>query len=147
MIILHASFLRGEFLVWEETPEEPETSTAKRPGKRRKLRKDSVDPEPLPYDASAEKLSSIFKEIGFDFKISKKSIRSMTIWLPTLENQPLPSSPLIADPPESVREAPPAPWKVTVLRLPLERAVEFLCRSINRQILGPGIIIGKDLSF
>ncbi len=30
MIILHAAFLEGEFLLWGETPEEPETSVVKK---------------------------------------------------------------------------------------------------------------------
>jgi len=147
MIALHAAFFEGEFLLWGETPEEPETSVVKKPRNKKNLRPIQANPEPFCYDAGAEKLSSALKEIGFDFKVIKKSIRSIAIWLPTVDSQPVPSSPLIGELRESVRRATLTPWKVTGLRLPLEKAVEFLCRCTAKQTLGPGIIVGKDLSF
>ena len=147
MIILHATFLEGEFLLWGETPGEPATSVVRKPRNKNHLRAGPANPSPLRYDAGVEKLSSVLKEIGFDFKVIKKSTRLMVAWLPTLDNQPVPSSPLIGEFQESVRKATLVPWKVTGLRLPLEKAIEFLCRSTGKQILGPGIIVGKDLSF
>ena len=147
MIILHTAFLEGEFLLWGEIPEEPETSAVKKPRCKNNLQPGPANPQPLRYDAGVEKLSSVLKEIGFDFKVIKKSIQSMTVCLPTVDDQPVPSSPLIGESPESVRKATLVPWKVTGLRLPLEKAVEFLCRSTGKQILGPGMIVGKDLSF
>src|SRR4030043_689451 len=147
MIILHATFLEGEFFLWGEMPEKPETLAAKRPRNKGNLRGNPANPKPLRYDAGIEKLSSGLKEIGFDFNPIKKFIRSMTIWLPTMDDQPVPSSPLIGEPPESAKKANLVPWKMTGLQLPFEKAVEFLCRSIGKQILGPGIIVGKDLTF
>src|SRR4030042_1969375 len=147
MIILHASFLEGEFLLWGEIPKEPRNLEVKKPRYRSNLRADPANPIPLPYDAGVEKLSSVLKKIGFDFKVIKKSTRPMVAWLPTVGNQPIPSSPLIGEPPESAKKANLVPWKMTGLQLPLEKAVEFLCRSIGKQILGPGIIVGKDLTF
>ena len=93
MIILNATFLEGEFFLWGEMPEEPETLAVKRPRNKSNLRGNPADPKPLRYDAGIEKLSSGLKEIGFDFKPIKKFIRSMTIWLPTVDDQPVPSSP------------------------------------------------------
>ncbi|PIV21131.1 MAG: ATP-dependent helicase [Deltaproteobacteria bacterium CG03_land_8_20_14_0_80_45_14] len=147
MIILHATFLEGEFLLWGETPGESVTSVVRKPRSKNHLRAGPANPNPLRCDAGVEKLSSVLKEIGFDFKVIKKSTRPMVAWLPTLHNQPVPSSPLIGEFPESAREATLVPWKVTGFRLPLEKAVEFLCRSTGKQILGPGMIVGKDLTF
>jgi len=147
MIILHATFLEREFFLWGEIPDKPKTSVVKKSRNKSDLRFGPTNPKPLQYDAGVEKLSSVLKEIGFDFKVIKKSTRLIIAWLPTLDNQPIPSSPLIGESPESVKEATLAPWKVTGFRLPLERAVEFLCRSKGKQILGQGIIVGKDLSF
>jgi len=147
MIILHAAFLEGKFFLWGERPEVPETLAAKKPRIKSNLRRNPANLIPLRYDAGIEKLSSVLKEIGFDFKPIKKFIRSMTIWLPTVDDQPVSSSPLIGEPPESAKKANLVPWKMTGLQLPLEKAVEFLCRSIGKQILGPGIIVGKDLTF
>lgn len=147
MIILHATFLERVFLLWGEIPDKPETSVAKKPRNKYKLQHSPANPTPLRYDAGAEKLSSVLKEIGFNFKVTKKSIRPMVAWLPTVDNQPVPSSPLIGESPESVGAMALVPWKVTGLQLPIAKAIEFLCRCIGKQILGPGMIVGKDLSF
>jgi SNF2 family DNA or RNA helicase len=147
MIILHAAFLEGELFLWGEMPEEPETPVVKKTRNKSKLHADRADLKLLRYDAGVGKLSSVLQEIGFDFKVIKKSIQSMTVRLPTVDNQPVPSSTLIGELPESVRKAALVPWKVTAFRLPLEKAVEFLCRCIGKQIFGPGVVIGKDLSF
>ena len=154
MIILHATFLESKFFLWGEIPDQPKNSAFKKVKKRHSglknkshLRSGPSHPKPLQYDADIGKLSSVLKEIGFDFKPIKKFIRSMTIWLPTVDDQPVPSSPLIGEPPESAKKANLVPWKMTGLQLPLEKAVEFLCRSVGKQILGPGIIVGKDLTF
>ena len=147
MIILHAAFIEGRFLVWGETPDGPKTSEVKKARDKGNLQTHLANPKAFRYDAGVEKLSAAFKEINFDFKISKKSFQRMTAWLPTVGNQPVSSSSLIGELPESIKKAVLLPWKVTALRLPLEKAVEFLCRNINKHILGPGIIVGKDLTF
>ena len=77
MIILHATFLEGKFFLWGEMPEEPETIAAKRPRNKSNLRGNPANPKPLRFDAGVEKLSSGLKEIGFDFKVIKKSTRTM----------------------------------------------------------------------
>ncbi|OGP64583.1 MAG: helicase SNF2 [Deltaproteobacteria bacterium RBG_13_47_9] len=146
MIILHAAFLEEEFFLWGETPGEPATSVIKKPRIKNHLRAGPANPEPLRYGAGVEKLSSVLKEIDFDFKVIKKSTQVMVVWLPTVDNQPVPSSSLISEPPESIGTATLVPWKVTGLRLPLEKAVEILCRCIGKQTLGLGIIVGKDLT-
>ncbi|MEW6374854.1 MAG: hypothetical protein AB1502_03570 [Thermodesulfobacteriota bacterium] len=132
MIILHASFLEGEFLLWGERPKEPVNSEVRRPRYKSNLGADPANPNPLPYDAGVEKLSTVLKEINFDFKVSKKSIRPMVAWLPTMDNRPVPSSPLIAEPPESIGSVTLVPWRVTGLQFPMEMTVEFLCRSIGK---------------
>jgi SNF2 family DNA or RNA helicase len=146
MIILHATFLEGEFFLWGETPQEPETQAAKKTKNKSNLQASRADLNLLRYDAGVGKLSSVLQEIGFDFKVIKKSIHSMIVWLPTVDNQPVPSSTLIGELSESVRKATLVSWKVTALRLPLEKAVEFLCGCIGKQVLGPGVVIGKDVS-
>jgi SNF2 family DNA or RNA helicase len=147
MIILHATFLETAFFLWGEKPKEPGNSEVKKPRYKSNLRVDPVNPILLPYDAGAEQLSSVLKEIGLDFKGTKKSIRPMVAWHPTMDNQPAPSSRLISEFPESGSKATLVPWKVTGVCLPVAKAIEFLCRCIGKQTLGPGMIVGKDLSF
>ncbi len=67
MIILHATFLEGEFFLWGEMPEEPETLAAKRPRNKSNLRGNPAHPKPLRYDAGIEKLSSGLKETSGNF--------------------------------------------------------------------------------
>jgi len=147
MIVLHAGVFENNFLLWGETPEGPDPLRVKRPTAKSHLRTGSVIPPPLRYGAGVERLSATFKQVGFDFKPARKSIESMTVWLPTAGGSPIPSSPLIAEPPESAVAPVLAPWNVTALRLPVEKAAEFLCRCIGTQTLGLGVIVGKDLSF
>jgi putative autoinducer-2 (AI-2) aldolase len=70
----------------------------------------------------------------------------MITWLPTVDRQPFPSSPLIAETPEGDAEAILVPWTVTGLRLSTEQVVKLLCASVGKQTLASGIIIGKDLA-
>ncbi len=55
MIILHTAFLEGEFLLWGEIPEEPETSAVKKPRCKNNLQPGPANPQPLRYDAGVEK--------------------------------------------------------------------------------------------
>ena len=71
----------------------------------------------------------------------------MILRLPAVGTRPVPSSPLIADPPDPKGEATLLPWRVSALRLSTERAVEFICACMGKQILASGVIISKDLVF
>ncbi len=147
MIILHGGVLKGNFFLWGEIPKDPDAQTALRPRRKRESGATASNPQPLCYDAGTEKLSVILKETGFGFKINKKSFESLIVWLPTAKNAPVPSSPMIGEAPEVAATAPLVPWKVTALRLPVDKAVEFLSQSESKQTLGLGIVVGKDLSF
>ena len=82
MIILHATFIEGEFLVWGETPEEPETSAVKKPRNKSNLRGGSVNPKLLRYDAGIEKLSSVLNSysINNSTDIAKAIINEAKFW-------------------------------------------------------------------
>jgi SNF2 family DNA or RNA helicase len=147
MIIIHAAIVEGKFFLWGETPEELDPQAIKGPKGKSHSRDDRSFPKPLCYNAGIEELSDALREIDFDFKISKNSTEPLAIWLPTLEGHPVPSSPLIAELPASIKAADLIPWKVNALRLPVDKAVEFLCRCSGRRTLWMGIIVGEDLSF
>jgi hypothetical protein len=104
----------------------------------------------LPFDPGPSGLRSELVEAGLRFPSPKGKTESKIIWLPTLEGKPSLSSPLIAELPdreEQVKKAVIRPWMITVLPLPMEKAVEFLGLCIGKSTLGPGLIIGKDLAF
>ena len=69
------------------------------------------------FDAGATDLSFSLKESGVSFKINKRSIESMILRLPAVGTLPVPSSSLIADPPDLEGEATVLTWKVSALRL------------------------------
>lgn len=147
MIVLHAGILEGQFFLWGEIPPEDQALLTK--GRKRKgdSRTASSFLKHLPYSAEEEKLSTVLKEAGFGFRASKRSTGIMIVWLPTVDNKPIPSSPLIAEAPEDGTKAILVPWTVTGLRLSTEQVVELLCASVGKQTLASGIIIGKDLAF
>jgi len=64
-----------------------------------------------------------------------------------MDNQPVASSPLIAEPPKSRAKPILTPWTVTTLPLSPEQAVEVLCACVGRQTLAPGVVVGGDLAF
>ncbi len=147
MIVLHAGILEKDFLLWGETPLGPEA-----PGKQKKTRTGVSKvarklSKPYPYDAGVERLFAALREAAFGFKVNNKAVKRVVIWLPTAENKPIPSSPLIADPPEASFTATLTPWPVTAIRLAPPEAAEFLCACAGKQTLAQGVIIGNDLAF
>jgi hypothetical protein len=46
-------------------------------------------------------LSVALREAGFDVLTDNKRIETVIAWMPTMDNQPVASSPLIAEPPKS----------------------------------------------
>ena len=64
-----------------------------------------------------------------------------------MNNKPVPSSRLIAQPPDNVAPSTLKSWKVTVLRLSPAETVEFLCNCMDKQTLGLGVVVGNDIAF
>lgn len=147
MIVLHGAVSESQFFLWGERPLEPQARTVKGRPRKGRPKDASAFPEVLPYDAGIEALTDTLKDAGFDFLTNESSSETMMVWLPTADNKPLPSSPLIAPSPGSDLEPILAPWKVTVLLLSIQQTVELLCSCVGKAILAPGVIIGKDLSF
>ncbi|MDD3581522.1 MAG: DEAD/DEAH box helicase [Desulfobacca sp.] len=143
MIILHAGWYDHQLVLWGETPSDLASPGPKPRGRQSKVPK----PPKLIFDAGAERLNQALGESGITWQADKNSINQVTAWLPTLNDQPLASSSLIADLPEPSEEIRLAPWQITALRLPVAVAVEFLCRGVNQEILGPGLLLGPDLVF
>ena len=122
MIILHGSILKGDFFLWGETSKDPDARIGLRPKREGDSKTAISNPQLLVYDAGTEKLSGILGEMASGFKINKKSFESPIAWLPTVENVPVPSNPMIDEVPEVATTALLVPWKVTALRLPVDKA-------------------------
>ena len=142
MLILHAGLNEGRFLLWGETPLPPD---APRPRRGRKAK--TATAQPLPFGADAEALTTALQDLLPDLAAVRDKPESVTLWLPTVAGQPLASGPLIAEPPESVARAAPAPWGVTVLPLTPRQTVDLIALCLDRETLAPGVLIGPTLAF
>jgi len=147
MIILHAGVLERQFFIWGEIPLEQKAPLYKKVRRKDAPKATSSLPKPLPYDAGREKLSAALKETGLSLKVSKRFAEAMIAWLPTVDNKPIPSSPLIAETQGDSAKCILFPWTVTSFSLSTKQVVEFLCACVGKQTLAPGIIVGKDLVF
>ncbi|MGH9968124.1 MAG: DEAD/DEAH box helicase [Pyrinomonadaceae bacterium] len=143
MIILHGALVQNRFHLWGETPRD---SAAPKPTpKGRKQKTKRTDLREFPYDpGTAAVLHKLF-EAGLEF--ADKDQNSLSVWLPTVGSVPLASSPLIATPPESTQSASLQPWAASSMLLQPGDAVELLCRCVDQELLAPGLIIGKDLTY
>ena len=139
MIALHAGFSDDHLQLWGEMPGAAEAGARKRSGQKRG--------GPLPYDAGAEGLCTALRAAGGEFTVEKRHMEAGIVWLPAVDDQPVASSSLIAEPPSSHAKAMLRPWTVTVWRLSPEQAVELLCACVGKQMLAPGMVAGNDLMF
>ena len=141
MVVLHASCLRREFLLWGEAAQaNPQVGIARRRGRKPK------GPQPYPYDAGADRLTAALHEVGAGILADAKARRTTVAWLPTCGGVPVASSPLVAEPLESQATPELAPWCVEALVLTPQQAVELLCACAGRQTLAPGVAVGRDLA-
>jgi SNF2 family DNA or RNA helicase len=142
MIILHGAFVQSSFYLWGETP--LESAAAKLTPKGRKPKDKNLPPRAFPYDAGAAAVLHKLFEAGLEF--ADKDHNRLSLWVPTVESVPLASSPLIALLPEATPSASLQAWAVSSVRLQPGEAVELLCRCVDKELLAPGLIVGKDLS-
>src|SRR4051812_18486578 len=113
MIILHAGAVEGGLFLWGESPAEGAA-----PVRRRGRQPKQPPATPSPYDAGALHLAEALAAVLPNFPIRPGDVQDGILWLPTVAGRPVPSSPLIAEPPEAGVEATLAPWKVATLPLP-----------------------------
>jgi SNF2 family DNA or RNA helicase len=143
MIVLHASVYEHRFLLWGEAPVEE----AARVPKRHRRQTQQSQPEQWRYNAGADALLAALVEAGTGVAASKGRTETIVAWLPTLDNTPVASSPMVAEPPAADAKTVLAPWMVTVLPLPTTQAIELLCTCVGKQVLAPGVIVGQDLRY
>jgi len=134
MIILHGALLEERLFVWGEAPPKP------RRGGRRKN-----GLAPYPYDAGFEALAEAFTSLGVGFTPPADREEAVAAWLPTVSDQPFPSSALIGDFPDAEGDPRIAPWRVTGLFLEPQESLELLMAQASRP--QHGLVAGRDLRF
>ncbi len=143
MIILHAGISEDRLLLWGETPATQDPLS----GGVRRGRPKTAGPSPFPYDSGRDNLLKVVREAGLAYPDHAYDCQTAIAWLPTRKNHPLVSSPLISESPTPSAPADLSPWQVTALCLPGPAEVEWLCACAGKELLAPGVIIGKDLAF
>ena len=143
MIILHASICDHQFFLWGETSPDAAAPLPKKRGRPPKI----PIPQPFPYDPGAAELAAAFKTAGIDLKVAEKDLEEVIAWLPTKAKTPLPSSPLIAESPNSRARDKLVPWRLAALPLSTEQVIDVLCLCAGRELLAPGVVLGKDMVF
>src|SRR5438034_4307626 len=137
MLVLHASALDGQLLLWGETPpEEP---------KRRRAKTSRSAPSPL--DPGGNRLLQAIAETLPEHSSDRGDVETVTAWLPTAAGRPLASSRLIDEPPAASAKIELAPWTLSAVRLPTDVAVDLLCAAAGRETLAPGLVVGRTLGF
>lgn len=68
-------------------------------------------------------------------------------WLPTAGGAPVASSPMIAEPPPSTAAVALAPWEVSTLPIAPLQAIDLLVACSGTEVLRPGVLVGRDLSY
>ena len=156
MIVLHAGLLDNRFLVWGESPAESASpaQSASPAARRRPRGARARRATPLPYDAGRAALAAALAEVVPDLVNGESGGRKPTrcftqavVWLPTVADEPVASSPLVAEPPTARGDATLLPWTVTAAHLPAAQAAALLCHCVGQAALAPGVIVGKDVAF
>ncbi|MCL4501027.1 MAG: hypothetical protein M1438_04115 [Deltaproteobacteria bacterium] len=112
-----------------------------------KGRPKAAEPPRLPYDAGKEKLLEAIKEAGFGHLQYGLNNQAAVVWLPTHKHHPVASCPLISEAPGPGASVFLSPWQISTLVLPPPAEIELLCACMGKEVLAPGVIIGKDLDF
>jgi SNF2 family DNA or RNA helicase len=140
MIILHAGLEDGQLLLWGESP--PASPSARR-GRQAKV----PQPKPFPFDPGAGPLAAAIADALPDSARRKLPSDQRFLWLPTVKDRPVPSSALVAEPPEPGATAMLAPWSAAVLRLGPAQTIDLLGACADRETLAAGVLVGPALAF
>lgn len=127
MLILHAGFRAPHLLLWAES------SISE--GNRGRVHS---------WDAGALPLAETLAH--FEIRISHRDFQATEIWLPSTNKAPVPSSPLIAEKPDS-QSTKIASWQVTTAALPPTSATKLLSACTDKEVLQPGTVAGADLAY
>ncbi len=143
MIILHAGMMGDELLLWGEQPLQMDSA----PSKRRKRSSKVVGSALFPYGTPEQELLLALHTSGVIVATPRSHSQPMTVWLPTVDSVPVPSSSMIANPPEAHMKLDLAPWIVTTYPFSQEEALALLGACRGKVTLAPGILVGQDLVF
>ncbi len=140
MLVLHAAFHQGGLHLWgESTPPEEESAPTQQKATH-----------PYPYRTAISALRAGLARADLPLQSNgsgEAAAGERTIWLPAQGGVPLPSSPLVAEPPRSRKPPTLAPWKIPTLALTAADAVHLLAMVRDYPARVPGVVAGDDLRY
>src|ERR1700686_4295452 len=140
MIVLHSAPLAREFVLWGEA-----APTVRRhvPGRRSR----SPASPSLPFGAGKGALAAAIAEVLPGVRIDERTCETRIVWVPSVEGQPVASSPLIAAPPETGGAVALQPWSVVVVRVEAGTLFDLLAATLDKKGVAPGVTVGGDWTF
>ena len=144
MLILHVGHAANGLLLWgEESGQETVLTITESPAR---AKVSDASPQRYPHDAGRG-LAKTIRSLNLGFQQPDGKGQDVVAWLPTRANTPISSSPLISDPPGARGKLKLAAWTITVYPLSEEETVGFLCNCMGKEMLGSGVILGRDLAY
>src|SRR5690348_13192450 len=124
IMVLHGSALDDALLLWGEIPPD------KRPLHPHQHRRSSsaLTAVESPTGAQALMVASVLAGAIPDLAADTLPREQAFAWLPSTQGGPLPSSALIAEPPEAATPVALQPWRLEVLRFDAPAALLLLCQ-------------------
>lgn len=133
MRLLQAIVNNSELVLWAEQATNTGDSGTRKPRKRTRTH---------PFAASADELATVCAGLVPDWTTDPSSI---TIWLPTVNARPVPSSPLIEEIPDGTGKL--QAWKVPACVLKSGSALDVLASIDASPTLAPGVGVGVTLRY
>jgi SNF2 family DNA or RNA helicase len=137
VIAIQLGFLNDQLRLWAETSE-------RSPSTRPRTTKASSKATAHPFAIDGKTIRTILGDL---LPTSSSKKESAIAWLPSINGIPVPSHPLIGEPPESEAKIEMHPWAIPILSLTTSEAIDFLAESLDREILKPGVLIGSTMKY
>ena len=144
MLVLHAGLSTGGLVVWGESPTTEGDAGSKQKSKASSPRNKITF---LPFDPGRERLVAALSNILPGFRSPLRKSEARLLWLPTVANVPVASTPLVALWPDDLTRAELCAWQVTGVALSPARSLDFLSACVGRETMEPSVVIGTTLAF
>lgn len=157
MIVLHGTLIKDEFLLWAESaegaeeftlPEDSGKASFANSASGRTLSLPGLHPFACTYAALRDALA--MSPAGMH--PARKQNAQIALLLPSLDDRPLASTPLIGRSVEQLdeqdlRRTRFERWIIPALRLTSDQVVNLLCHTVDQEQLSAGLPVGQDLQY
>jgi len=138
MHILHISFEKETAQLWAEKQFDEPLAPQKRRGRRPK----NPPPKAHPFAADKEELTNILPDL-----INRNNFVKSLVWLPTLNETPLPSSPILGQIEPGSDNPKLSPWALWSYSMEKEEVISLLRMTQDKEQLNPKLHLGKEFAF